>query len=90
MYTTSAAFKAAMAQPSRELTARGMITFPDASTHSLTAAEIARFTVSEDAGDHLPLGGVAASTVSLVLDNRQGEWDAGGAILAQNRLTALL
>lgn len=81
MYNTSAAFKTAMAQPSRELTARGMITFPDATTHALTPTEISKFTITENAGDHLPLGGVSASTLTLVLDNRLGEWEPGGSIL---------
>lgn len=86
MYNTSAAFKTAMAQPSRELTARGTITFPDATTHALTPTEISKFTITENAGDHLPLGGVSASTLTLVLDNRLGEWEPGGSILGTKSL----
>ncbi len=86
MYTTSAAFKTAMASPSRELTTRGKITFPDASTHSLTPVEISKFTITENAGDHLPLGGVSASTLTLILDNRLGEWEPGGSILGTKSL----
>lgn len=73
-----------MAQPSRTLSARGLITYPDTSTDSLTSAEIVSLVVHENAGEHLPLGGVSASTLTLKLDNRQGEWNAknfDGAII---------
>jgi hypothetical protein len=86
MYNTSAAFKTAMARPSRELTARGTITFPDATTHALTPTEISKFTITENAGDHLPLGGASASTLTLILDNRLGEWEPGGSILGAKSL----
>jgi hypothetical protein len=75
-----------MARPSRELTAMGTITFPDATTHALTPTEISKFTITENAGDHLPLGGVSASTLTLILDNRLGEWEPGGSILGSKSL----
>lgn len=81
MHTTSQAFRDLMAQPSRTLAARGRITFPDFVHYKdLTSVEMISFEVSENAGEHLPLGGTAASSVTLTLDNRQGEWDRGGSI----------
>ena len=81
MYTTTQAFRDLMAQPSRTLTARGRITFPDTTTQALTDEEISSIQITEDAGAHLPLGGVSASTVTLKLDNRNGEWNPGGSLL---------
>jgi len=75
-----------IAQPSRLLTARGLITYPDAATQALTATEISTFQVTENAGEHLPLGGTSASVLSLKLDNRDGEWNAGGSILGAHTL----
>lgn len=84
MYTETPMFSTLMAQPSRTLSARGLITYSDTSTDSLTSAEIVSLVVHENAGEHLPLGGVSASTLTLRLDNRQGEWNAkdfDGAII---------
>ena len=84
MHSTTSLFRHLMALPSRTLTTRGLITYPDTSTDSLTSAEIVSLAVHENAGEHLPLGGISASTLTLKLDNRQGEWNAkdfDGAII---------
>jgi hypothetical protein len=86
VYSTSAAFKALMAQPSRIISVKGNITYPDAATQALTAAEISSFSVTEDAGTHIPIGGVSASTLTIKLDNRDGEWNPGGSILGSHSL----
>ena len=86
MYSTSAMFKYLMAEPSRTLTTRGTITYPDTATQALTAEEISSISITEDAGAHLPLGGVSASSLTLNLDNREGEWNAGGSILSTHSL----
>ncbi|MGI6691155.1 MAG: hypothetical protein ACOX63_10030 [Christensenellales bacterium] len=86
MYNTTTAFRELMAQPSRQLTARGVITFSDATTQNITAAEISKIQITEDAGAHLPLGGVSASSLTLNLDNRQGQWNSGGSILGSRTL----
>lgn len=86
MYSTSQIFKSLMALPSRTLTTRGTITYPDTATQALTADEISSIQVTEDAGAHLPLGGVSASSLTLALDNRLGEWNAGGSILGVHSL----
>ena len=75
-----------MALPSRTLSTKGTITYPDAATQALTAAEIIDWSVTENAGEHLPLGGASASTVRLRLDNRAGEWKSGGSILGAHML----
>ena len=75
-----------MALPSRTLTARGLISYPDGGTQEITAVNIVRFDVKENAGGHLPLGGTSASTLELKLDNRDGEWNQGGSILGANSL----
>jgi hypothetical protein len=75
-----------MAFPSRALSTKGLIIYPDAATQALTAAEIIDWAVTENAGEHLPLGGASASTVRLRLDNRAGEWKPGGSILGVHTL----
>ncbi|NCB53038.1 MAG: hypothetical protein EOM54_14370 [Clostridia bacterium] len=75
-----------LALPSRTLSTKGTITYPDSVTQALTAAEIIDWAVTENAGDHLPLGGASASTVRLRLDNRDGEWKPGGSILGAHSL----
>ena len=85
MFLTSADFKTGMAEPSRQLTARGLITYT-VGTQALTSAEISKIQITENAGEHLPLGGVSASTLTLSLDNRQGEWNPGGSILGSHSL----
>lgn len=86
MYQTSARFRELMAQPSRTLTAKGIITYPDDATQEITAEHISSVNVVEDAGQHLPLGGVSASTISISLDNRAGEWNHGGELLGEKSL----
>lgn len=86
MYQTSARFRELMAQPSRTLTAKGIITYADNITQEITAEHISSVNVVEDAGQHLPLGGVSASTISIALDNRAGEWNHGGELLGEKSL----
>lgn len=75
-----------MALPSRTLTARGLISYPDGGTQEITAVNIVKFDVKESAGGHLPLGGTSASTLELKLDNRNGGWNQGGSILGAHSL----
>jgi hypothetical protein len=86
MYTTYGMFRHLMALPSRTLTARGLITYPDTETQELTSEHIISFRIADDAGSDLPLGGASASTLSLRLDNRENEWIPGGSILDTHTL----
>ena len=51
MYQTSAMFRSLMARPSRTLTSRGVLTYPDNDTQNLTAKEIVSFVVTENVGE---------------------------------------
>ena len=86
MYNTAPEFRTLMAEPSRTLSARGLITYPDLAQQSLTAAMISSIRIDEDAGDHLPLGTAGASTLTLKLDNRGGEWEQGGSIRGNRKM----
>ena len=86
MFNTSSVYRELMAQPSRILSARGLIIYPDTAQQALTAQHISGFSVIEDAGDHIPLGSAAAATVTLKLDNRAGEWNKGGSIRGNHAL----
>ncbi len=86
MYQTSAMFRSLMARPSRTLTSRGVLTYPDNDTQNLTAKEIVSFVVTENVGEQLPLGSASAATLALRLDNRAGEWNPGGSILGAHEL----
>ena len=88
MHSTTSLFRYLMALPSRTLTTRGLITYPDTATESLSSAEISSWRIVENAGANLPIGGVGSASLDLKLDNRSGEWLPGGSTLGRTNWTA--
>ena len=86
MHSTTSLFRYLMALPSRTLTTRGLITYPDTATESLSSAEISSWRIVENAGANLPIGGVGSASLDLKLDNRSGEWLPGGSTLGAHEL----
>ena len=86
MHTTTPMYQYLMALPSRTLTTRGLITYPDTATQELTAEYISSWRINEGAGSNLPIGGVGSASLDLKLDNRSGEWNPGGPILGAHEL----
>ncbi len=86
MHTTTPMYQYLMALPSRTLTTRGLITYPDTDTQELTAEHISSWRINEGAGSNLPIGGVGSASLDLKLDNRSGEWNPGGPILGLHKL----
>jgi uncharacterized protein (DUF2345 family) len=86
MHSTTGLYRYLMALPSRTLTTRGEITYPDTATQAITSTHISSWRVTENTGDNLPIGGVGSASLELKLDNRDGEWLPGGSILGAHEL----
>ena len=86
MHETSLVFKDLMALPSRTLTARGLISYPDGGYSRNNSRKYCQVRCKRKRWGHLPLGGASASTLELKLDNRNGEWNQGGSILGAHSL----